>query len=102
MFFVDEWDDMTYDAFVSYAASDSQFVEDSLVPGETECTNSTKRMASRESPSIELVPGLENDTDGSGFKYKCMVHARDFEPGKDILKQIDYAVSKTFFPYELI
>ena len=69
-FFMDDLDGrhLPYDVFISYAHQDSIFVE------------------------THLVPGLE---DSDNIKYKCLVHVRDFVPGRNISEQIVEAVENS-------
>ena len=60
--------EVPYDVFVSYAHQDEQYVEE------------------------VLVPGLEETKD---IKYKCLVHVRDFIPGRNISEQIMEAVENS-------
>lgn len=57
-----------YDAFISYAEPDAEFVAN------------------------HLLPGLE---DSNEIRYKCLVHVRDFVPGRSIAEQILDAVDKS-------
>jgi len=57
--------DLPNDVFVSYAHQDAEFVEQTIVPGLEESSN---------------------------IRYKCLVHVRDFVPGKNISEQIMEAV----------
>ena len=59
---------LPYDVFISYAHQDEQYVEE------------------------VLVPGLEETKD---IKYKCLVHVRDFVPGRNISEQIIEAVDNS-------
>jgi protein toll len=59
---------MEYDVFVSYSEKDKDFVERTL---------------------------LEELEHGSSIRYRCLVHARDFEPGRNIVEQIGEAVDKS-------
>ena len=63
-----EYDALPYDVFVSYAHQDEQYVEEVLVPGLEETKN---------------------------IKYKCLVHVRDFIPGRSISEQIVEAVENS-------
>ena len=60
--------DLAYDVFVSYAHPDADFVEGKLVPGLEESDN---------------------------IKYKCLVHVRDFVPGRNISEQVVEAVDNS-------
>ena len=58
-----------YDIFVSYSGEDDEYVEG------------------------ELVPKLE-DSNGD-FRFRCLVHVRDFVPGRTIIEQIVQAVKSS-------
>eukprot|EP00095_Tigriopus_kingsejongensis_P002711 snap_masked-scaffold809_size94238-processed-gene-0.11 protein:Tk02711 transcript:snap_masked-scaffold809_size94238-processed-gene-0.11-mRNA-1 annotation:"protein toll-like" len=60
--------DRPYDAFISYANEDRDFVEE------------------------KLVPELESGTD---IKYKCCIHCRDFDVGRNISEQIKESVDNS-------
>ena len=63
-----EDEDKKFDAFISYAQEDADFV-----------TN-------------ELLPGLEDNAD---IRFRCIVHIRDFVPGREISEQIIDAVNNS-------
>ena len=63
-----EDEDKKVDAFISYAEPDSDFV-----------TN-------------KLLPGLEDNQD---IRFRCIVHIRDFVPGREIAEQIITAVENS-------
>lgn len=65
----EENDKRRYDVFISYANEDKEFVEQ------------------------KLVPILEDST--SEYKYRCLVHVRDFIPGDQIMDQIVNAVTNS-------
>ena len=58
-----------FDVFISYSNLDKQFVEDFM------------------------VPNLEDET--NEVKYQCLLHERDFMPGRPISDQITEAVDKS-------
>ena len=62
--------DKPYDAFLSYAQADSEFVEK------------------------DLLAGLESPEDGSE-KYKCLIHTRDWNAGQMIPDQIMHSVESS-------
>jgi protein toll len=63
-----EDEDKKFDAFISYAQQDSDFVTD------------------------VLLPGLEDNAD---IRFRCIVHIRDFVPGREITEQIMDAVNNS-------
>ena len=58
-----------FDVFISYSNLDKEFVEDFM------------------------VPNLEDET--NEVKYQCLLHERDFMPGRPIIDQITQAVDKS-------
>lgn len=62
--------DKEYDAFLSYAHQDAKFVENSL------------------------LDGLENPDDDS-YKYRCLIHTRDWNVGEMIPEQIIHSVESS-------
>ena len=59
---------LPYDIFISYVHEDAHFVEGTLVPGLEESCN---------------------------IQYKCLVHVRDFMPGRNITEQVIEAVESS-------
>ena len=66
----EESDQRRYDVFISYANEDKEFVEQKLVP-------------------------ILEDSSSSEYKYRCLVHVRDFIPGDQIMDQIVNAVTNS-------
>ena len=62
--------DKEFDVFISYSHFDKDFVEDFL------------------------VPKLEDESN-IDMKYQCLLHVRDFEPGRAIMDQINEAVDSS-------
>ena len=63
-----EDEDKKFDAFISYAQEDANFVIN------------------------QLLPGLEENPD---IRFRCIVHIRDFVPGREISEQIIDAVNNS-------